>query len=123
VRSLVRDLGDALDCGAHVTALRRLWVDPFRSPEMVTLAELEACSVDGVEALDRLLLPIEAGLAAYPEVVLDEAQGLRLRQGQPVQLGGDPGICLARSSEGRLLALAERGADGLLRTLRGFNLG
>lgn len=28
VRSLVRDLGEALGCGAHVAELRRLWVDP-----------------------------------------------------------------------------------------------
>lgn len=123
VRSLVRDLGDALGCGAHVTALRRLWVDPFRSPEMVTLERLEALSAEGIEALDSLLLPIEAGLAAYPEVILDEAQGRRLAQGQAVQLGRDAGTCLARSVDGRLLAVAETGPDGLLRTLRGFNLG
>jgi tRNA pseudouridine(55) synthase len=30
VRSLVRDLGELLGCGAHVAELRRLWVDPFR---------------------------------------------------------------------------------------------
>src|SRR5688572_24333118 len=30
VRSLVRDLGEALGCGAHVATLRRSWVDPFR---------------------------------------------------------------------------------------------
>ena len=40
VRSLVRDLGEKLGCGAHLTALRRVWVDPFRDPVMVTLDEL-----------------------------------------------------------------------------------
>ncbi len=121
VRSLVRDLGEALGCGAHVTALRRLWVEPFRSPRMFTLAELEeaaACS----EALDSLLLPIEAGLVGYPETVLNETDSARLRQGQAVQVSASPGICLARSSAGRLLAVAETRSDGLLRVLRGFNL-
>lgn len=122
VRSLVHDLGEALGCGAHVTALRRLWVDPFRNPQMVTLAGLEALAADGIAALDNLLLPIEAGLSGYAEVVLDEAEGLRLRQGQPVQVARAPGTCIARSARGQLLALAETGSDGLLRTLRGFNL-
>ncbi len=122
VRSLVRDLGEALGCGAHVTVLRRLWVDPFHSPKMTTLEELEAAAAEGSEALDRLLLPLEAGLAGYPETILKEAEAARLRQGQPVEVSREPGICLARSAEGRLLALAETGPDGLLRTVRGFNL-
>ncbi|MBA3485583.1 MAG: tRNA pseudouridine(55) synthase TruB, partial [Lysobacter sp.] len=37
VRSLVRDMGESLGCGAHVSRLRRLWVDPFRQPRMFTL--------------------------------------------------------------------------------------
>ena len=43
-------------------ALRRLWVDPFRDPRMFTLEELQAAGAKrGEEALDALLLPIEAG--------------------------------------------------------------
>ena len=40
VRSLVRDLGERLGCGAHVVALRRLWVEPFLTPTMHTLDQL-----------------------------------------------------------------------------------
>lgn len=123
VRSLVHDLGESLGCGAHVTVLRRLWVDPFRSPEMITLEDLEAAAASGVEALDQLLLPVEEGLRGYPEIILDEAEATRLRQGQTVQVSREPGTCLAKFGDGRLLALAEIGSDGLLRTLRGFNLG
>lgn len=122
VRSLVRDLGESLGCGAHVTALRRLWVEPFRDPRMVTLAELESMAKDGISALDALLLPIEAGLAGYPTVDLDEADSQRLRQGQTVSIDQPAGACLARGPDGRALALAEVGGDGLLRCMRGFNL-
>ena len=51
VRSLVRDLGEALGCGAHVAELRRLWVDPFREPRMWTLQELEAVAARGERPL------------------------------------------------------------------------
>ncbi|HET9032579.1 MAG TPA: tRNA pseudouridine(55) synthase TruB [Dokdonella sp.] len=122
VRSLVSDLGESLGCGAHVTALRRLWVDPFRTPEMVTLEDLEAAATQGVEALDQLLMPLEAGLRGYPEVVLNDAEATRLRQGQSIPVSIEAGTCLAKSADGRLLALAETGSNGLLRTLRGFNL-
>ena len=44
---LVRDLGEALGCGAHVAELRRLWVDPFRDPRMWTLDELQALAERG----------------------------------------------------------------------------
>lgn len=123
VRSLVRDLGDMLGCGAHVTVLRRLWVDPFRQPEMLGFEELEALAAEGQDALEARLLPIEAGLSTYPTIELNQIDSLRLAQGQPISLGADSGLCLARASEGHLLALAEVGADGVLRTIRGFNLG
>lgn len=122
VRSLVRDLGDMLGCGAHVTVLRRLWIDPFFTPKMLTFDELEAFAGEGQEALDAHLLPIEAALGAYPTIELNEADSLRFAQGQPISLGAESGKCLARAAGGRLLALSEVGADGVLRSIRGFNL-
>src|SRR6187402_1609874 len=69
VRSLVRDLGEALGCGAHVAELRRLWVDPFMQPRMVTLEQLRALAEQGSDvALDAHLLPIEAGLSEFARV-------------------------------------------------------
>ncbi len=123
VRSLVRDLGRNLGCGAHVTALRRLWIEPFTAPRMFTIDALEALAVAGTAVLDQVLLPLEAGLAGYPVVDLDAGNSLRLRQGQPVDVAGPGGRCLARDPDGRAVALAETGADGLLRSVRGFNPG
>ena len=122
VRSLVRDLGRHLGCGAHVTALRRLWIEPFTTPLMHDMDELEALAVQGTQALDRVLLPLEAGLEGYPVVDLDAASSLRLRQGQPVAMpAATVGRVLARDPGGLPIALAELGADGRLRSLRGFN--
>lgn len=79
IRSLVRDLGEALGCGAHVTALRRLWVEPFLAPAMWTIEQLQ-----DMDEADRLacLLPLEAGLRHLPALALDAEQALKLRQGQ-----------------------------------------
>ncbi|WP_028916015.1 tRNA pseudouridine(55) synthase TruB [Pseudoxanthomonas sp. J35] len=86
IRSLARDLGEALGCGAHIASLRRLWVDPFREPLMYTLEQLEALAGDEA-ALDACLLPLAAGLAGFPRVELDAALAVRFAQGQ--RLRGD----------------------------------
>lgn len=120
VRSLIRDLGEALGCGAHMTALRRLWVEPFLEPHMHALDELERLAESDPAALDALLLPLEQGLAAYPQVRVDAAQALKLRQGQAIEWQGAPGPCVALDADRRAVALAEIGG-GRLRVLRGFS--
>ncbi len=83
IRSLARDLGERLGCGAHISALRRLWVEPFREPAMITLDQLRAMVEAGDEAgMDALLLPLAAGLAEYPRVDLDADQAHRFCVGQ-----------------------------------------
>lgn len=121
VRSLVRDLGEKLGCGAHVTALRRLWVEPFRTPRMHTLDELAQLAETDAAALDALLLPLEQGLSDHPQVRLDAAQTLYLRQGQAIPWHGEAGRCVALDADGRAVALAEAGG-GYLRALRGLNV-
>lgn len=123
IRSLARDLGEKLGCGAHLTALRRLWVDPFREPAMHTLDQLETIATTP-DALDRLLLPVDMGLAMLPAVHLDVADSEALAQGQAVRMAGGaaPGRCRAYAADGRLLALAEVRGDGRLYVIRGFRL-
>jgi len=122
VRSLVRDLGERLGCGAHVVSLRRLWIEPFIDPRMHGLDELRDLAEAGVAALDALLLPLEAGLAGHPTIVVDDDDAERLRQGRLVALESAPlGRCLAVDGEGRVVAIVERGVDGYVRSRRGFN--
>jgi tRNA pseudouridine55 synthase len=124
VRSLAADLGEDLGCGAHLTALRRLWVEPFREPRMVTLEELQQAAEQGDEALLAWLLPVSAGLSDLPAAQLDEAQSMAISRGQPIQLSPPPpaGRCAAFASDGALLALLEVDAEGRTRIVRGFNL-
>jgi len=115
VRSLVRDLGEALGCGAHVATLRRLWVDPFRAPRMVTLDSLRTMlEGDGEAAIEALLLPIEAGLSQFPRVDLDTAATRRLGQGQGVDCPpADDGLVAVFGPDGRCLGLGQRSGSRL----------
>jgi tRNA pseudouridine55 synthase len=86
IRSLVSDIGEAIGCGAHVTALRRTFVSPFDRRPMTTIDELQrlvgsnasgqnAVDTDLAGVLDALLLPVDAGLGHMAAVQLD-ADGL-----------------------------------------------
>jgi tRNA pseudouridine55 synthase len=123
VRSLVRDLGERLGCGAHVTALRRTWADPFRAPRLYPFDELESVATGGHAALDALLLPIEEGLAGQPSISVDAEMALALRQGRGVRPPGADAVGrrVVLDMAGRVVALAEAGPDGVLRPLRVFH--
>ncbi|MEG3789183.1 tRNA pseudouridine(55) synthase TruB [Lysobacter sp. CCNWLW3] len=109
VRSLVRDLGETLGCGAHVATLRRLWVEPFVQPRMYTLDELRALAEQGEAALDACLLPIEAGLAGFERVQLDAQAQRRIGYGQSVPCAeGEPGLVAVFGEDGRCLGLGQR---------------
>ncbi|TLY52055.1 MAG: tRNA pseudouridine(55) synthase TruB [Gammaproteobacteria bacterium] len=123
VRSLARDLGESLGCGAHLTALRRLWVEPFREPAMSTLTQLEELVRSQPDALDALLLPLEQGITALPLLTLNEEESLWLRQGKQLSRAElhDLPLCRATDAEGRLVALVEVDSRGFVRVKRGFN--
>ncbi len=81
VRSIARDLGEALGCLGHVTALRRIWSGPFDAADGVTLERVEEMAK--TPELDTLLRPLEVGLADLPEVKCTADGTTRLRNGNP----------------------------------------
>ena len=123
IRSIVRDLGEVLGCGAHVLSLRRLWVAPFTDPHMATLDALQALAAgSGEAALDARLLPVEAGLVGWPMVALDTAQSAALGQGKPVRLaadGADRDVNVVDGA-GKSMGLGHLESDGTLRAKRLF---
>jgi len=121
IRSLVRDLGEALGCGAYLTALRRLWVEPFKSPRMHTLDQLESLQAErGAVGLDECLLPIEAGLANWPVLPAASSALDALAHGQRIATDTTPGRYRVHAADGQLLALVE--TDGREAwVLRGFS--
>ncbi len=84
VRAIARDMGEALGCLGHVSALRRTRVGPLVEADAVGLAALEA---EGAEP-SRHLLPIAAGLSEIAHVNVDRNAAARLRRGQSLLLLG-----------------------------------
>ena len=84
VRTLAEDIGEALGCGAHVAALRRLAVGPYEAGQMVTMERLEALRREDRAALDGLLLSVESALVQWPDVELTADAAFYIQQGQPV---------------------------------------
>jgi tRNA pseudouridine55 synthase len=83
IRVLGEDIGRALGCGAHLTALRRTGIDTLELSGAITLEALaehpEAERAPG-------LLPVDALLSKFPRVELDEELTRRFRQGQRIAL-------------------------------------
>jgi tRNA pseudouridine55 synthase len=126
VRAIARDLGRAIGCLGHVSALRRIRVGPFTEQNSVTLKQLAALRDErGEEALAGALLPVETGLAALPSLSVSQADAQRLALGQPVIVRGrDAPIFegpVAVSAQGALIALGEM-EQGALKPKRIFHL-
>ena len=94
VRTLAEDFARACGTTGHVGKLRRLSLGPFVRPAMHTLASLEQAALTP-QALDSLLLPIDAALPGMPAVRLGAAEQACVLQGQPVFVTG-PGSARVR---------------------------
>ena len=85
IRSLARDLGERLGCGALVETLRRTRVGPF------TLSNALSVDIDPAAALSRLL-PVAAAVSALPRLELGGVELNRLRHGGSVSLSDAPAL-------------------------------
>lgn len=116
VRSIARDLGDALGVGAHLTALRRTQVGPFLIEDAVSVADLASPGAVAAKRIDVL-----RALGHLPAFAVDDESAERMMHGQSLRVddAGTPRGLVAVTSAGELLAVAEL-ADGLLRPRKVF---
>ncbi len=125
VRTLAEDIGAALGCGAHVSALRRTGLGPYQENQMLSLKQLTAIGADGGGApLDAMLLPIETALMHWPEVSLSVDAAFFLNQGQAVQVPHAPTQGWVRLYNGarNFLGMGEIQEDGLVAPRRLMNV-
>jgi len=96
IRSLARDLGEALGVGGHLTALRRTEVGPF--------------SLDDASPLDSMELSLnldEALVRCYPRLDVTAEESHRLAMGQWLEPRGVKGTYAAVGPDGRSIALVK----------------
>jgi tRNA pseudouridine55 synthase len=127
IRSLGRDLAQALGTVGHLSALRRTVAGPFCENSAISLSKLEA--LGHIPPLLGVLAPVATALDDIPALAVTEAQASRLFQGQTVSLNRDapPTGALARAECGnRLVALVRLevspGHGAMLQPVRVFNL-
>ena len=84
IRTIVDDVGELLQCGAHVTQLRRLSVGPYSENQMLTIAQLESLLAENPSIAEQLLLPMDTSVQHCPAMTLSAASAFALKQGQSV---------------------------------------
>ena len=108
IRVLGEDIGEALGCGAHLSALRRTGSGRFRVEQAATLEALQ-----GPDAQGRLL-PLALLVDGLPRAELGEADEVRLRQGQVLKIGGlNPGMLAVVRADGTVIGLGIAEGDRL----------
>lgn len=115
IRSLARDLGEALGTGAFLSFLLRTRSGAFGLEQCLALEEVAEAAASG--RLPALLLTLDQALAHLPALEVTPAQATALAQGsQPHQLGlrydGEGPLRLTLPGGG-LVALASAGPSGL----------
>jgi tRNA pseudouridine55 synthase len=127
VRSLARDMAQALGTRGHVAALRRTRVGPFSEASAISLASVEELCHRGAPL--EALLPVETALDDIPELAVTAEDAFRLTQGRSVvllprhaeTLRAEPSRTVSARHGGRIVALCEVRA-GRLNPTRVFHL-
>ncbi len=112
VRAIARDMGAALGCFGHVTALRRTRVGPFGEAEAITLADLAARAEAGEDVTGPAFVrPVEMALDGIPELLVSPSDAADLALGRAVLIRGRDAPVLSGAMyamcKGRLVALGE----------------
>ena len=82
IRTLVADIGEALGCGAHVTALKRLRAGHFDLADCVSFEKLVEAKETG--DLASFLRPVETMVEGWIDIKLPRPTAYLVRQGQAV---------------------------------------
>ncbi len=110
MRSIAHELGQAMGCGAHLSALRRVRADDFSIEHARTMTELERLATEG--RLREALIPASALLPGFPSVIIDDTTAGMVKQGRdfpvsPFRVEAGTRYVKALSAGGELLAIGE----------------
>ncbi|MBQ7801024.1 MAG: tRNA pseudouridine(55) synthase TruB [Oscillospiraceae bacterium] len=114
IRTLCKDIGEALGCGGCMAALRRVSAGEYTIGEAVPLQEL----LDTAEP-EKYLRPVDTMFRNYPEVTLSEKQEQRCRNGNSFSMKLEEGTYRVYGRNGEFLALS-RVENGVMSTVKSF---
>ena len=114
IRTLCKDIGEALGCGGCMAALRRVTAGEYTIEESVPLEVLLES-----EDPEAYLRPVDTMFRNYPAVTLSEKQTLRCRNGNSFSVKMENGTYRAYSRDGEFLMLA-KAEDGVMSTIKSF---
>ncbi|HLL19769.1 MAG TPA: tRNA pseudouridine(55) synthase TruB [Rubrivivax sp.] len=113
IRTLAEEIGAALGCGAHLSALRRTGCGALDVDGAITIDELAALDEPARQAL---LLPADVLLAAWPEVQLPAEEAARFANGlrRRVDESDTPAIRVYSAAPRTFLGTAQISAGELI---------
>ena len=114
IRTLCKDIGQALGCGGCMAELRRVAAGEYTAQEAVPLQELLE-----TENPEQYLRPVDSMFRNYPQGTLSEKQETRCRNGNSFSVQMADGTYRAYSREGEFLMLAKV-ESGVMSTIKSF---
>ena len=114
IRTLCKDIGEALGCGGCMAALRRVQAGEYTIAEAIPLMDL----LDA-ENPERYLRAVDTMFRNYPEVKLTANQEKRCRNGAAFSVKLADGTYRAYSQAGEFLMLAKV-EEGIMSTIKSF---
>ena len=114
IRTLCKDIGEALGCGGCMEALRRVSAGEYGIAEAVPLQQLLE-----TEEPEKYLRPVDSMFRNYPAVTLTENQEKRCRNGNSFSVKLEAGTYRAYGKDGAFLMLAKM-EDGTMSTIKSF---
>lgn len=119
IRSLARDIGEALGCGGHLGALRRTRVGSFDVRDALTLEDVSLAVGEGL--LEEVLAPADEGLLERDAVILSMDRSARLGQGQRLATAGggnERGPLRVYDAAGRFVGVGRLDREGTLHPVK-----
>ena len=114
IRTLCKDIGQALGCGGCMASLRRVSAGAYTIGEAVPLATL----IEAAEP-EKYLRPVDTMFVQYPAVTLTANQEKRCRNGGSFSIAMADGTYRAYSQAGEFLMLAKVESD-IMSTIKSF---
>ena len=114
IRTLCKDIGEALGCGACMGSLRRTRAGDYTLADAVPLDTLLES-----EHPEDYLRPVDSLFSSFPAVTLTANQEKRCRNGNAFSVTLAPGTYRAYSKAGEFLMLAQV-SDGTMTTVKSF---